>query len=81
MQTVAQHGTCVTQVLGSFSLNFYADFEFSAALCLQMSLLYDLSALAVEDTTLSCKVAPHVRNDAVSIRGKQNTLYSILYYS
>jgi hypothetical protein len=39
---------------------------------------YELSTPAVEDTTLSCKVAPHVPNDAVSVQDKWNALYSIL---
>jgi len=79
MQTVAEHGTYVTQVLDSFSLIFCTDFKFSAALCLQMSLLYDLSALAVEDTMFFFKIPPpHLPKDAVSIQGKQNAVYSIL---
>jgi hypothetical protein len=77
MQTVAEHGTCVTDVLRSLSLMLYSDIEFSAALCLKMSLLYELPTSAVEDTTLACKVSLHVPNDAVTVQDKRNALYSI----
>jgi len=75
MQTVAEHGTYVTQVLDSFSLIFCTDFKFSAALCLQMSLLYDLSALAVEDTMFSFKIPPPppIPKNNGTIKKKKNT--------